>query len=251
MNEQPSQSPGADATSDHAGDASGGAALAATRRQLEESERRLALSAEREKLLRNEVQHRVRNMLATVRSIFARTADSSVSLEDAKDHFLGRLDALARFQVARSVNSGGSSDLENIIRDELRSFEFDDRIDVEGPEVALPHDVAEVLGLAIHELATNAIKFGALSTSDERLHLAIRWTLSDGVLELAWRETGVPVLASAPITAGFGREFIEQALPYQTGAATSFALGPGGLLCTIRVSLGDGAARKATSRNWI
>jgi two-component system CheB/CheR fusion protein len=251
MNEQPPQSPGADVGPDRGGGESAGAALAATRRQLEESERRLALSAEREKLLRNEVQHRVRNMLATVRSIFARTADSSTSLEDARDHFLGRLDALARFQVARSVNAGGSSDLENIIRDELRSFEFDDRVEVAGPEVALPHDVAEVLGLAIHELTTNAIKFGALSSLDERFRLAIRWTFAHGVLELVWRETGVPVLASAPIAAGFGREFIEQALPYQTGAATTFALEPGGLSCTIRLSLRDGAERKASSRNWI
>lgn len=221
--------------------------LAATRQQLEESRRALALSAEREKLLRNEVQHRVRNMLATVRSIFSRTADSSDSLDDARDHFIGRLDALARFQVARSVNSDGISDLENIIRDELRSFEFDERIEVAGPEVAVPHDVAEVLGLAIHELATNAIKFGALSTSDARFRLIVKWTLSNGQLTLDWREKGVPVVASAPIGSGFGREFIEQGLPYQTGAVTTFALGPGGLSCTIRLSL-DGAGNGLTTR---
>jgi two-component sensor histidine kinase len=226
------------------------AELLAARQRLEELERERAVSAEREMLLRNEVQHRVRNMLAIIRSIFSRTVETDPLIEDRGDHFRGRLDALARFQVVRGVNLLGSYDLEDILRDELHSFEFDQRIEFAGPEVVLNNDTAQLIGLAVHELTTNAIKFGALASADDRTRLKIGWSLADGSLRLAWRETGVSVMAPAPVRTGFGREFIEQALPYQLTATTRFELKPGGLSCTIEIPLGVASVADPSFRSW-
>ena len=91
-----------------------------------------------------------------------------------------------------------------------------------------------MLALAVHELATNSVKFGALSGGGGRL--AVRWSIAAEEprrLSIEWIETGVAVVAAAPIHSGFGREYIEQALPYQLDATTSFELRPGGLTCRI------------------
>lgn len=224
--------------------------LASVRSRLQTLERERADAVERERLLRAELQHRVRNMLAVIRSIFSRTVESGHSLADVADHFRGRLDAVARFQVARGANPLGLSYFEDIVRDEFQSFEFDERIEIGGADVAIPTDVAQALGLAIHELATNSVKFGALSTADNRTRLSIRWHTADGRLVVEWRESGVAVLAAAPLRRGFGREFIEHALPYQVAASTSFELLPGGLACTITIPLEARATIDPTVRNW-
>ncbi|WBH18134.1 sensor histidine kinase [Sphingomonas radiodurans] len=224
--------------------------LASVRRQLTKYERERAEAVEREKLLRAELQHRVRNMLAVIRSIFSRTIESGHSSADVADHFRGRLDALARFQVARGVNPLGPSYLEDIVRDEFQSFEFDERIEIEGEDVAIPNDVAQALGLAIHELATNAVKFGALSTPDKRTRLNVRWHTADGDLVVEWLESGVAVLASVPVRRGFGREFIEHALPYQVAASTRFDLLPGGISCRIAIPLQARPEPNPSIRNW-
>jgi two-component sensor histidine kinase len=224
--------------------------LTASRGQVAELEHERSLAAEREQQLRDELQHQVRNMLAIIRSISSRTAALGQSMEDASDHFRGRLDALSRFQSSRAASPHGANYLEDLVRDELQSFEFDDRIEIEGDELAVPHDVAQVLGLALHELATNSIKFGALSRTDDRTSVKIRWVSRDGALVLTWQESGVAVLSAVPVRRGFGREFIEDALPYQLGATTVFEMKPGGLSCSISIPLGAERAAEANPRNW-
>jgi two-component sensor histidine kinase len=255
MSERASRPPARDAAPVPDDDASGQvedlrAQLARLQRQLEQSERARRESAERENLLRAEVQHRVRNMLAIIRSLFSRTVALGDPLDHVSDHFQGRLDAVARFQVARGIDPRATFDLEDMFRDELMSFEFDTRIEIAGPDVPIPQDVAQSLGLAIHELATNSIKFGALSTSDERTRLKIAWTCSDGLLVIDWEETGTAVISPAPVRTGFGREFIEQGLPYQIAATTAFELKPGGLSCRIALALDQCAANSPLARNW-
>ena len=129
--------------------------------------------------------------------------------------------------------------LEQIVRDELQNFQFgeDPAIGIAGPEVGLDNRLAFPMSLAIHELATNSIKFGVLSTPTQRGHLDISWDLLDGWLRFEWSERGVPILASAPLKRGFRREFLEQALPYQVQAETIFELKPGGVFCSIAVPL--------------
>jgi two-component sensor histidine kinase len=213
--------------------------LDAVRRELEQSEMGRQAAQEQAALLRGELQHRVRNMLAIIRSIFSRTIAAGGSLEDVADHFRGRLDAIARYQTVLATDAGATIDFEHIVRDELQSFQFGDhpQIRIDGPPARLMQDSALLIGLALHELVTNSIKFGVLSSDDPRAQLDIGWTLAAGLLQLEWCETGIAVLSSAPLHRGFGREFIEQALPYQLGATTSFELRPGGVFCAVAVRL--------------
>jgi two-component system CheB/CheR fusion protein len=221
--------------------------LAQTRERLDEALQELRRSDElrqasklREATLERELQHRVRNMLTKIRLLFSRTMDSATSLEEAADHFRGRLDTLSKYHGEVTRSPTGTIDLETLMLDELLNYSSGANcpFSLEGPTVALSHDVAETIGMAVHELATNAMKFGALS--ERQGHLNVHWEVSREPaprLSIEWRESGVAIVARAPLQSGFGQEFIEQALPYQLDADTSFELRPGGLLCRISMLL--------------
>lgn len=223
------------------------AELAATRARLDQALQDLrqldklrAESEAREAALQQELRHRVRNMLAKIRTLFSRTMDAASSMEEATDHFRGRLDTLSKYHTEVTRSPTGTVDLETLILDELLNFGVgeDSHISISGPAVALPHETAETIGMAMHELATNAMKFGALS--DHNGQLTVTWQVSHAPaarVTIEWCETGIPIVTHAPLRSGFGREFIEQALPYQLNADTSFELRPGGLLCRISMLL--------------
>ncbi|WP_380871815.1 PAS domain-containing protein [Sphingomonas sp. DBB INV C78] len=201
---------------------------------------------ERQQLLLAELQHRVRNILTVVRSVFARTMDGGGPIEELCDHFKGRLDSLARTQTVVTRNPGGQIDLENLIRDELLSVASSDgpSLSIEGPEVFLDAKAAESLGLAIHELTTNAIKYGALKVPGAKLDIRWRTDLDHGGerrLDLTWTEHGVPAVPVGAIHYGFGSELIEEALPYRLGAKTELEFRGGGICCTISVPLPEKA----------
>ncbi|GGO90878.1 CheR family methyltransferase [Stakelama pacifica] len=197
---------------------------------------------DRQRVLVAELQHRVRNMLTVVRSVFSRTVDSSGDMEALADHFRGRLDALARTQVVITQDASGEVDLENMIRDELLSVGVvnDEAAEIGGPEVALTPATAELFGLAIHELTTNSLKYGALLHAEARL--IINWETNldqSGIrhLRFIWREQGVPAVSVEPRKGGFGRELIEEALPYRLGAETRLEFLGGGVRCSIGLAL--------------
>lgn len=194
---------------------------------------------DREALIAGEVQHRMRNMIAVIRSIFSRTVEHATSLEEMADHFRGRLDALARYQTGLTATVSGSYDLETMLWDELMVYAVKDdfRIDLAGPPVSLEEHIARPLGMALHELITNSIKFGVLSDGDNAGKLVIGWQVEGGLLAFRWRETEVPIVSAQPIRSGFGRQYIEQALSYELGATTSFAIVPGGIDCRIAIPL--------------
>ena len=109
-----------------------------------------------------------------VRSLSKSTAASSETVEDFTSHFEGRLNALARTQMVLTRSAGGAVNLDLLVREELLAQAArPQQVDVAGPEVFLSAKAAEVLALAVHELATNSIKYGALSTSDGRVD--VRW----------------------------------------------------------------------------
>jgi len=118
----------------------------------------------------------------------------------------------------------------------------DDRIEVAGPPVRLKDRAAEVMALAIHELATNAVKFGALAVHSGRV--SVQWRVTErsgkGLLAVEWRESGVPALDHAPRRNGFGRGLIERGLAYELGARTSLQFVGGGLLATMELPLDGG-----------
>jgi two-component system CheB/CheR fusion protein len=191
----------------------------------------------REAALEAELLHRVRNLFAVVRSIFSRTLENAETLEHVADHFYGRLDTLARYQLR--ANPAATVYLEDMVRETLLAFAAGDdpRITIEGNEVALGGRHAETIGMALHELATNSVKFGVLARPQERGALQLRWQVADDRLRFEWLETGVSVLSAAPFRHGFGREYIEQAVVYQLGAETSFELSAGRVRCVLDVPL--------------
>ena len=201
--------------------------------QLAQAQRALRASEQRETHLRRELEHRVRNVLAVSRSILARTLATATSVESARSHLSGRLDALARYQGRTVAMLGADFDLETMIWDELLAVASagDPRIVVDGPSTEIAPQVAEVIGLALHELVTNSVKFGVLAGPSAVGKLAIEWRVHSGEIDLHWSESGVPIVSSAPLESGFGQDYIEHALPYQLGATTSFELVPGGMRC--------------------
>lgn len=219
---------------------SSGSALRMVGAIIDTTERREAEDVQR--MLVGELQHRVRNILAVVRSVFTRTAATSCSIEDVADHFTGRLDALSRAHVVATHNPIIGIDLENLIRDEMLAVGAHDgpQISIEGPNVALGFKTAEIIGLAIHELTMNAIKYGALRISGG--HIDIKWTANmvygqPSALFLTWQETGVPALTIQPARHGFGAELICEALPYRFGATTELSFAGGGVRCAISLPL--------------
>ncbi|MBO9560279.1 MAG: PAS domain-containing protein [Caulobacter sp.] len=184
-----------------------------------------------------ELQHRVRNILAVIRSIVSRSAETSDTVEDLSAHLDGRLAALARTQVLLTRSPGAGVDLESLIRDELLAQVADeDRIVIEGPEVLLHPKAAEVMTLAVHELATNATKYGALATALG--HIDIGWTVGEGGwIDFKWRESGVKVAAAAPRRVGFGSVLVEQRVPYELMGTGALAFAPGGVQCEISFPL--------------
>jgi two-component system CheB/CheR fusion protein len=178
-------------------------------------------------------QHQVKNLLAIIRSIATRSVEKSASLADFSSHFEGRLSALARTQKMLARAGAFESDLEELVREELLAHAAD-RATVEGPEIRLSQKAAEALGLALHELATNAVKFGALAHGGA---IAVTWRVEDDALLLEWRESDVPAMDARPGHCGFGREWIEQGLAYQLGAQTQLQFLPGGVVCALRLPL--------------
>jgi two-component system CheB/CheR fusion protein len=198
-------------------------------------------AAERQKLLTAELQHRVKNTLAVVRSIASRTLETTEDLDDFSAHFDGRLRAMSRTQGVLTRTGEGRIDLEELVREELltHAAHEGEQVEISGPAIALKERAAEIFALALHELATNAVKYGALAQENGRV--AISWrvlqTAHGGRLSLDWRETGVPALDPKPSRTGFGRDLIERGLPYELGAATSLEFLPGGVRCTVELPL--------------
>ncbi|WP_244470507.1 PAS domain-containing sensor histidine kinase [Microvirga vignae] len=191
------------------------------------------------RLLLAELQHRVRNTLAVIRSIARQTAETSETVEDYAMHLDGRLDAFARVQGAVTRDPCAGIDLSSMVAEELLTCAAreGEQFSLSGPTIRLQPKAAETVGLAIHELATNAVKYGALSSP--KGHVTVAWRLEDQNggqrLRIEWSETGVPVLSLAPRRSGFGTELLTQTLPYQFRGTTTLTFKPGGLQCTIEL----------------
>jgi two-component sensor histidine kinase len=186
-----------------------------------------------------ELQHRLRNNLAVMRSVIRRSNEAAESAEEFALHLDARLGALARTQGLMAAAGAAGVDLEELIRTELTASAVpEQRFRVEGPAVRLREKAVESLGLALHELATNSLKFGALAADNSVL--AVTWTMTGlpaPELHLSWVESGVTVVSLAPRRRGFGQELIERTLPYELDARTRLAFTPGGAYCTIEMPL--------------
>lgn len=172
--------------------------------------------AHREKTLLLELQHRVRNILATIRAMVGRSAKSTENKEEYREKLEGRIDAFARTQAQLTRTAGVGIELSQLIEDEINAhFPEPGQITVRGPGVVLSPKAAEVIALAVHELATNAAKYGALAVPTGRLD--VNWSIAregeDPWLYLVWRESGVNVQPAS--RRGFGTELICRRVPYE------------------------------------
>jgi len=192
------------------------------------------------RLLMRELTHRSKNLLAVVQSIARQTARHSGSIESFLDQFAARTQALATSHDLLVRESWYGASLSELVRLQLGHY-LDHRaphITMEGPSIALKPEAAQSLGLALHELATNAAKHGALSTSSGRV--TIEWrrlSSSEGYgLELIWTERGGPPVI-APSRRGFGSLVIEQNLASSLSADVELTFAPEGLRCRVRIPL--------------
>jgi two-component sensor histidine kinase len=195
----------------------------------------------RQEVLMAELQHRTRNLLSVVQAVANQTLRSSESLASFKEQFSSRLSAIGRVQSLLSEVEHRAIDLHQLVKAELAAHteprHDSNQIEVDGPVVALPANAAQAIGLALHELATNAVKYGALAQRGGRLEVKWEWQDKKPNPEVAlrWRESGVSI--QTPKRKGYGRELIERALPYQLHAKTHLDFSPEGVRCEIIVPM--------------
>lgn len=211
----------------------------------------MRLDRKHNRALLTELQHRTRNLLALLRSIIRRSGALAGSAEEFGFHLEARVSALARTQSVLALDGDTAPELEDLLRTELTANAIRDRqFTIQGPSVRLSSRATETMALAMHELTTNALKFGALTAAGG--HIAVSWWLDQQPPTLHWRwlESGVAVAQLTPQHRGFGQELIERMLPYELGAQTEFALAPGGLRCVIRLPLDDRTVAPVERNRW-
>jgi PAS domain S-box-containing protein len=195
---------------------------------------------EAKELLLHELQHRVRNTLGVVQALARQTFKSAPKPE--RDSFLARIEALAGAHGLLTTNQWDSASIAEVVERGLRVFrDRQDRFAVKGPLVQLPANKALSLAMVLHELGTNAVKYGALSNSDGRVTLT--WSLPDdkpGCVHIVWQESGGPTVVP-PSHKGFGSSLISKALVADGGSA-ELRYEPAGLCCSFDICLKDASA---------
>ncbi|HUD28717.1 MAG TPA: CHASE domain-containing protein [Novosphingobium sp.] len=197
--------------------------------------------------LTRELNHRVKNTLANVLSIAALTRRRSTGIDDFTDSLTARIRALSATHDLLSQSDWGNAALGDIVRSELAPYMegHESHVAMSGPTIKLAPNDAMSLGLAIHELATNAAKYGALSTIEGRIH--VRWALlSPELAEIHWREEGGPPVAE-PTKRGFGRDLIEKIVAHELKSEVDLKFNPGGVECRLKVPVR--ASREFVLRN--
>jgi PAS domain S-box-containing protein len=194
---------------------------------------------ERQTLLAREVDHRAKNALAVVQSIVRLTR--APSIEDFIAAVEGRIRALSRAHTILSLSRWQGADLHGLIDEELAPYRSSDgsRVAASGPHVSLRPAAAQCLALALHELVTNAAKYGALSAATGSVEM--KWSLASGNLELHWTENGGPATV-APTAPGFGTRIIKASIEGQLGGQTAFDWAKEGVRCCLSVPLGNGVS---------
>lgn len=193
------------------------------RKELEELRETVAL----------ELDHRMRNLLSVVTSLVSLSAASAVNVDEFREALLGRLSALAATQSALRSGEQQTTSLSELFRAELVQYQTEDgaNLTIEGPPISVGPRAAQILALAIHELATNAAKYGSLRNADGRVTLTLAHQGEGGnQLLIQWQETGGP-LVTPPKRKGFGTHLIKQLVGKALRAEVVMDYRPEGLVC--------------------
>ena len=183
-------------------------------------------------MLTREIQHRTKNLFAVVLAVVSRSFAGKQSVEDAEAAVMSRLRSLAQTHIMLIDKEWQGADLEEIVRSEVSPFAG--RVHVEGPSLILSAKAAQNFALAVHELATNAAKYGALSNTTGRVHIS--WLISSGRLTFRWQERGGPPV-QPPAHKGFGNVVLEQVMVEYFEAPSEMDFAPSGLTYSLTTSL--------------
>jgi PAS domain S-box-containing protein len=194
------------------------------------------IAEERQALLAREVDHRAKNALALVQSIVRLTKASDISAYTTAVE--GRIRALSRAHTILSLTRWQGADMRGLVEEELAPYRTGEstKVETSGPNVSLEPAAAQSLALALHELVTNAAKYGALSAMSGRVHLV--WELNPGTLVLKWTESGGP-LTQPPSSPGFGTRIITATIEGQLAGKAVFDWRAEGLQCMLSVPRED------------
>jgi PAS domain S-box-containing protein len=186
-----------------------------------------------QRLLINELNHRVKNTLATVQSIAYQTLREGMVSKDARDLLTSRLLALSAAHNVLTRENWEAAEIAEITAEAIRPYIDDEsrRISLEGPPARVGPTVALAISMALHELATNAAKYGALSGAAGRVTIIWR-AAEDGRIELSWRESGGPPVTQ-PSSRGFGSRLLTQGLAAELGFGARLEFAPTGVTCRI------------------
>ncbi|WP_168170359.1 PAS domain-containing protein [Rhodanobacter sp. C03] len=203
-------------------------------------------AARHTEMILGELNHRVKNTLATVQAIAQQTLANATHLPDFAESFLARLLAMSRTHNLLARDTWAGAPLTGIINNELAPYRHDDactndeRVRLQGDELILPPKQALALSMALHELVTNAAKYGSLSVPEGRV--SVTWTTraqdQRPWLLLQWMETGGPPVVP-PTRRGFGTRLINEGVPYELDGEVTLAFPPSGVTCTIDVPLDE------------
>lgn len=198
----------------------------------------------RQRLLIDELNHRVKNTLAIVQGIAQQTFRGAGDPMALRRAFEGRLAALSEAHDLLTREHWGPVSMRRILHDVVAPYGLDGgRFELDGPDLMLPPQTAISLALAMHELTTNAVKHGALTRPEGRVD--VRWTVCDTAagarLRLSWREAGGPAVA-APSRRGFGTRMIERGLAAELGGTVHLDFAPTGVVCSLDAPLPVAAA---------
>lgn len=187
-------------------------------------------------IVARELQHRVKNSLTVVQTLAAQTFKPGRPYPEAIAAFTGRLQALSTATDVLTRSDWSSGSLKEVIDQVLGPYRDDahDRFDIVGQDVAAPSKVVMGVGMALHELCTNALKYGALSGPTGRV--SVSWQQIDGWLDLEWRETGGPPVnpSAAP---GFGTRLLRRGIFEGAAGGVDLELLPAGVVCHLRAKL--------------
>ena len=201
---------------------------------------------ERLELMVNELNHRVKNNLAAVQALAAQTFRGSPSLPEAREAFTARLMALSRAHDILTRQQWEGAQLVKIATDVLApNLPSVEAVTLEGPPVSLGPNAALTLSMAFHELCTNALKYGALSTPEGRV--ALRWAMPcPEMLRLTWTERGGPKV-SPPTATGFGSRLLTRSLAAELRGVVRLDFDEAGVVCTIEAPLDHGRLGPAST----
>jgi len=202
---------------------------------------------ERQDMLIAEFDHRVKNILARVAVVAMYTRQGSRSMDEFIQTLDGRIQSMATAHSLLSQSRWNGAGLHDLVRHQLAPYATEANMTVTGPEIMLSAAATQAVAMVLHELVTNAAKYGALSSQEGRI--SVQWDPpADGAtptLTIVWRETGGPPVAAAAPQEGYGTSLIRDLIPHELGGTVDLVLAPEGVRCTIVIPLDRASAAQA------